>query len=59
MISPYHMPMLVQQEILTDLLIAHNEEDLLSYQSKKLIAKLREVLYNTPSFIFYKEFPQK
>ena len=56
MISPYHIPMEKKQTILTDLLISTNEEEPLAYHSKKLTAKLREVLFNTQSFIFYKEY---
>lgn len=48
-----------KDKMITDLLLTLDEDYKYSYQSHKLICKLRAICKSDESYIFYKQYPKK
>ena len=58
-ISPYHIPVLDESSLYTDLLVCVDGENPLKYHSRKLMGKLRQHFGKDNSWVFYKEFREQ
>ena len=59
MISPYHMPIIDNSHLHTDLMLSVDEDFPYIYHSRKQICKLRSIFEKDNSWIFYQEYPEK
>ena len=59
LISPYHMPIIDDSQMMTDLMISVDEDFPYVYHARKLMCKMRSTYNKENSWIFYKEFATK
>jgi hypothetical protein len=59
MISPYHMPMVDETQMMTDLMMTVDEEFPYIYHARKLTCKFRSIYHKENSWLFYKEYREK